>query len=572
MISRFFIDRPVLANVLAIIMVVIGLAAMLALPVAQYPKVVPPTVSVVTRYPGASATTVMETVALPIEQQVNGVERMLYMQSTSANDGTYALTVTFEIGTDLNLAQILVQNRVSSALAGLPQPVQAQGVTVQKKSIAILMIATLASPDGRYDSLYLSNYATISLVNELARVPGVGNVSVFGVGQYAMRVWMDPQKLDARGLTPSDVVQAIQQQNAQVTAGQVGTPPAAQGQGFRYTVNLTGRLAEAVDFADIVVKVDSSQGGQITRLRDIAQVELGAQSYSQIFQLDGRPAAGIGIFQLPDANALDVAERVKAKLAELATGFPPGLAYTIPFDTTRFVEASIREVYVTLVQAAVLVLAVILIFLQDWRATLVPATTVPVTIIGSFAAIATLGFTINLSTLFALVLATGVVVDDAIVVVEGASRHIERGLSPHDAAAEAMRELLGPIIGITLVLMAVFVPAAFLPGLTGQIYAQFALVMAATALLSAINAATLKPTQCALWLRPMRPPAERHWLLRGFNRGYGAFEAPTHPSSCAWPGAAGSWRPLRFSCPGSASGASPACRPPSSRLRIRAMC
>jgi len=525
MISRFFIERPVLANVLAILMILLGAVALLELPVAQYPKVVPPTVSVVTRYPGASAATVMETVALPIEQQVNGVERMLYMQSTSANDGTYSLTVTFEIGTDLNFAQVLVQNRVSSALAALPQPVQAQGVTVQQKSTAILMIATLTSPDRRYDSLFLSNYATINLLNELARVPGVGNVVIFGVGQYAMRVWMDPQKLQARGLTPADVIQAIQQQNAQVTAGQVGTPPAPQEQGFQYTVNLTGRLVDPAEFADIVVKTDSGQAGRITRLRDVAQVELGAQTYSQGFQLDGQPAAGIAIFQLPDANALDTATRVRARLAELSADFPAGVAYAVPFDTTNFVHASIREVYVTLVLAGILVLLVILVFLQDWRATLVPATTVPVTIIGAFAAIAALGFTINLSTLFALVLAIGIVVDDAIVVVEGASRHLERGATAHDAAIEAMRELFAPIVGITLVLMAVFLPAAFLPGLTGQIYAQFALVMAATALISAVNAATLKPTQCALWLRPPKSPAERALPLRLFNRAYARLES-----------------------------------------------
>ncbi|HYZ33285.1 MAG TPA: efflux RND transporter permease subunit, partial [Crenalkalicoccus sp.] len=414
MISRCFIDRPVLANVLAALMILIGAVAMLALPVAQYPKVVPPTIGVTTRYPGASATTVMETVALPIEQQVNGVPRMLYMQSTSANDGTYTLTVTFEIGTALDFAQVLVQNRVSSALAALPQPVQVQGVTVQQKSTDILLIATLSSPEGRYDSLFLGNYATINLVNELSRVPGVGNVNVIGAGQYAMRVWMDPEALQARGLTPNDVIQAVQQQNAQVTAGQTGTPPAPADQAFQITVNVAGRLVQAAEFADILVKVDPSQGGRVTRLRDVAQVELGAQSYSQVFQLDGRPAAGIAIFQLPDANALDVAARVKTRLAELSRGFPAGIVYGVPYDTTGFVRASIHEVYVTLVQAGLLVLVVILVFLQDWRATLVPATTVPVTIIGAFAAIAALGFTINLSTLFALVLAIGIVVDDAI--------------------------------------------------------------------------------------------------------------------------------------------------------------
>jgi HAE1 family hydrophobic/amphiphilic exporter-1 len=524
MISKFFIDRPVLANVLAIIMVVIGAVALYTLPVAQYPNVVPPTVGVTTRYPGASASTVMNTVALPIEQQINGVQGMLYMQSTSASDGTYSLTVTFAIGTDLNFAQVLVQNRVSAALASLPQPVQVQGVTVQQKSTSILEIATLRSPDASRDSLYLSNYAAISMVDELARVPGVGNVVVFGVGQYAMRIWLDPDALRNRGLNPADVIGAIQQQNQQVTGGQIGTPPAPEGQAFQYTINVQGRLADPTAFANIIVKVNSANGGQITRVRDVARVELGAQTYAQSFALDGKPAAGIAIFQLPTANALNVAGAVSDRMAALAKNFPPGVVYDVPFNTTRFVQASIAEVYKTLLEAAVLVLVVILVFLQDWRAMLVPATTVPVTIIGAFAAMSALGFTVNLSTLFAIVLAIGIVVDDAIVVVEGASHHIERGLSPHDAAIKAMSELFGPIIGITLVLMSVFIPAAFLPGLTGQMYAQFALVIAATAIISAINAATLKPTQCALWLRVPVPPERRNFFYRGFNRLYDPVE------------------------------------------------
>jgi hydrophobic/amphiphilic exporter-1 (mainly G- bacteria), HAE1 family len=520
MISVFFINRPVLANVLAIVIVLLGAVALYALPVSQYPNVVPPTVSVTTRYPGASAETVMNTVALPIEQQVNGVQGMLYMQSTSASDGSYTLTVTFQIGTDLNFAQVLVQNRVSAALASLPQAVQLQGVTVLQKSTSILQIVTLTAPDNRYDSLYLSNYATITLVPELSRVPGVGNVGVFGVGQYSMRIWLDPQQLYSRGLTPTDVINVIQQQSQQVTAGQIGTPPTPAGQDFQYTVNVEGRLTDPAEFGNIIVKVDSANGGQITRVKDIARVELGAQTYSIAFALNGKPAAGLAIYQLPQANALNVATLVNAKMAELAKAFPQGLSYTVPFDTTKFVSASIHEVYRTLIEAAVLVLIVILVFLQDWRAMLVPATTVPVTIIGAFAAMAAMGFTVNLSTLFAIILAIGIVVDDAIVIVEGASHHIERGLSPHDAAVQAMSELLGPVIGITLVLMSVFIPAAFLPGLTGQMYAQFALVIAATAIISAINAATLKPTQCALWLRRPIPPEQRNFFYRGFNRIY----------------------------------------------------
>ena len=526
MISKFFIDRPVLANVLAILFVLVGGVALFGLPVAQYPNITPPTVQVTTRYPGASAETVMNTVALPIEQSVNGVDGMLYMQSTSTADGVYTLTVTFRIGTDLNFAQVLVQNRVSSALAQLPQTVQAQGVQVQQKSTAILQIVTLTSPDKRYDSLFLSNYATLNLLNELSRIPGVGNVNVFGVGQYAMRIWLDPRLLQARGLTPQDVIQAVQQQSQQVAGGQVGAPPAPAGQDFQYTVNVAGRLADPKQFGAIIVK---SANGAVTRLSDVARVELGAQTYSQAFRVDGAPAAGLAIFLTPDANALQVASLVQAKMQALAHGFPAGVAYSIPFDTTRFVTASIDEVYRTLVEAGVLVLVVILLFLQDWRATLVPATTVPVTIIGAFAAMAALGFTINLSTLFALILAIGIVVDDAIVVVEGAAHHVERGLTPRDAAVRAMGELFGPIIGITLVLMSVFLPAAFLPGLTGRMYAQFALVIAATALISAINAATLKPTQCALWLRPPVPPEQRNLVFRGFNRAY----APLERGLCA---------------------------------------
>jgi HAE1 family hydrophobic/amphiphilic exporter-1 len=520
MISRFFIERPVLANVLALVFVLIGAVALFQLPVAQYPNVVPPTVQVTTRYPGASAKTLIDTVALPIEQQVNGVQNMLYMQSTSASDGTYSLTVTFAIGTDADQAQVLVQNRVAIAMSSLPDAVQLQGVTTQKKSTSILEFVSLTSPDSRYDSLFLSNYAVINLQNELSRLPGVGNVAVFGAGQYAMRIWMNPELLQARGLTPQDIINVVQEQSQEVTAGQVGTPPVPRGQDFQYTLNVSGRLNEAVDYESIIVKVDQQNGGRITRVRDVGRVELGAQTYSQSFMQNGRPAAGIGIFQLPEANAITVARDVAAKMAALSKSFPPGLAYDVPFDTTKFVTASIDEVYITLVEAGVLVLVVILVFLQDWRAMLVPATTVPVTIIGAFAAMAALGFTVNLSTLFAIVLAIGIVVDDAIVIVEGVARHIEEGMPGKQAAEKAMDELFGPVIGITLVLMAVFIPAAFVPGLTGQLYKQFALVIAATALISAINAMTLKPTQCALWLRPPVPPERRNFFYRGFNKIY----------------------------------------------------
>jgi HAE1 family hydrophobic/amphiphilic exporter-1 len=522
MISKFFIERPVLSNVIAILMILIGGVCLFNLAVAQYPDVVPPTVQVTTRYPGASAKTVVDTVALPIEQQVNGVEGMLYMQSYSGADGTYTLTVTFKIGTDLNFAQVLVQNRVSSALSQLPTSVQNQGVTVQKRSTSILLFVTLTSPKATYDSLFLSNYATISIRDELSRLPGVGNVTVFGAGQYSMRVWLDPNKLQVRGLMPQDVIQAIQQQSQQVTAGQVGAPPTPPGQAFQYTLNVNGRLDDKSEFEDIIVKTGNS--GDVTRVRDVGWVELGAQTYSQVFSLNKRPAAGIGVFQTPGANALEVEKAVEKKMAELARAFPLDIKYDTPFDTTKFVSASIAEVYKTLLEAGLLVLVVILVFLQDWRAMLVPATTVPVTIIGAFAAMAALGFTINLSTLFAIVLAIGIVVDDAIVVVEGAAHNIELGMSGHDAAIKAMDVLFAPIVGITLVLISVFLPASFLPGLTGRMYAQFALVIAATALLSAVNAATLKPTQCALWLRRPVPPEQRNFFYRGFNRVYDRME------------------------------------------------
>jgi HAE1 family hydrophobic/amphiphilic exporter-1 len=524
MISRFFIDRPVLANVLALVFVLIGLVSLVQLPSAQYPNVVPPTVQVTTRYPGASAATLVNTVALPIEQQVNGVENMLYMQSTSADDGTYTLVVTFAIGTDPDKAQILVQNQVASALSSLPQQVQAQGVTTAKKSTSILEFVALVSSEGRFDSLFLANYAVINVQNELARLDGVGNVTIFGAGQYAMRIWMNPDLLQARSLTPQDVISAVQLQSQEVAAGQLGAPPAPKGQDFQYTLNLKGRLDDPAEFENIVVKVDGTNGGRITRIRDIGRVELGAQTYSESFNLDGRPAAGIGISLLPNANAIAVADKVKAKMEELGKSFPAGLTYVTPYDTTTFVRAAIDEVYVTLIEAGILVLIVILVFLQDWRAMLVPATTVPVTLIGAFAAMAALGFTINLATLFAIVLAIGIVVDDAIVIVEGVSRYVEQGVPGREAAGRAMDELTGPVIGITLVLMAVFIPAAFLPGLTGQLYRQFALVIAATAFISAINAVTLKPTQSALWLRAPTPLETRNFFYRGFNAVYGLAE------------------------------------------------
>ena len=521
--SKFFIERPVLANVIAFVMMLLGGVALFKLPVAQYPPITPPTIQVTANYPGANAKTLVETVALPIEQQVNGVEKMLYMQSTCTSDGRYSLIVTFKVGTDLDFAQVLVQNRVSAALAQLPEAVQQQGVVTKKKSTAILQIVTLTSPDNRYDALFLSNYATLRLHDRLARLPGVSDVTVFGIGQYSMRIWLNPQKMRQRSLMPSDVIAAIQQQNTRVPAGQIAMPPVAGGEDFQVTIDVKGDLATVEEFADIIVKFEN--GGRITRIRDIGRVELGAQTYSQFFKMDGKVAGGMAIFQLPEANALDTAAHVRNAMTEFAKDFPPGLEYSIPFDTTKFVTASVTEVYHTLLEAGLLVLLVIVIFLQNWRATLVPATTVPVTIIGAFAAMAVMGFTINLLTLFAVVLAIGIVVDDAIVVVEGTTQHIERGKTAKQASIDAMKELFGPILAVTLVLMSVFVPPAFMPGISGQMYRQFALVIAATALISAINAATLKPTQCALWLRPIDRSQPKNVFFRAFNRVYQRVES-----------------------------------------------
>ena len=417
-----------------------------------------------------------------------------------------------------------MQNRVQLALASLPEPVQAQGVSVQKKNTAILQIVTLDSPTGQYDSLFMSNYATINLVDELERLPGVGSVKVFGAGTYAMRIWLDPQKLQSFNLVPKDVIDSVRQQSQNVAAGQVGMPPAAKDNQFQYTVDIQSRLNDPGQFGDIVIKDQTAQGGRLIRLRDVASIELGSQTYAQEFHLNGKPAAGIAIYQTPESNSLQVGKQVANTMAKLSRRFPQGLHYSIPYDTTTFVSDSINEVYKTLYQAGILVLIVILVFLQNFRATLVPATTVPVTIIGAFAAMAALGFTVNLSTLFGVVLAIGIVVDDAIVIVEGVTKYIERKMSGHDAAIKAMDELFGPIIGITLVLMAVFIPASFVPGLTGNMFAQFALVIAATALISAVNAATLKPTQCALWLRTPVPPEKRNFFFRGFNRIYDPME------------------------------------------------
>ncbi len=524
MISRFFIDRPIFANVIAIVTVIIGVVTMIELPIEQYPQIVPPTVQVSTMYPGANASTVAQTVATPIEEQVNGVEHMLYMSSVSAANGSYNLTVTFEVGTNLDVAQVLVQNRVAIAETSLPDEVKRQGITTKKQSTNIIMIVTLNSNDRRYDSLFLSNYGTLRIRDELSRIPGVGDVRIFGAGQYSMRVWLDAQKLRARNLATADIIAALLEQNIQVAAGQVGQPPSPGEQQFQLTVNTLGRLSDVAQFENIIVK---AEGARVTRLADVARVELGAQTYDLFFQNNGTPAAGIAVLQLPGANTLDAAREVRATMDRLAAAFPEGMTYTIPFDTTVFVDFAVREVYMTLFEASLLVLLVILVFLQDWRAVLVPATTVPVTIVGAFFGMAAVGFSVNLLTLFGLVLAIGIVVDDAIVIVENAAHHIHtEKLGARAATIQAMSEVTGPIFGITLVLMAVFLPTGFLAGITGQLYRQFALTIAVTALISAMNALTLKPAQCALWLRPRE--GEPNAFFKAFNRFYGRSERGYH--------------------------------------------
>jgi hydrophobe/amphiphile efflux-1 (HAE1) family protein len=519
-ISTYFISRPVAANVIAILTVIFGAVAGISLPVERYPNITPPTVQVTGVYPGANSRVVSETVASVLEQQINGVERMLYMSSTSSSNGSYSLTITFEVGTDLDQAQVLVQNRVSLAEPLLPNEVRQQGLSVKKQSTNILLAASLTSPDKTFDSLFLSNYANLRLRDELSRIAGVGEVTVSGSGPYAMRIWVNPSKLEARGLTFQDLLTQLRQQNIQVAAGAIGQPPVDAPPDFQLTVTAFGRLSEPEQFENVIIK--NTREGGLTYLRDVARVELGAQSYDSFAQREGKEAATVLIYQLPGANALDVAVRVRTALEKLAESFPKGMRYDIPFDTTAFVSEAIHEVYKTLFEAGVLVLAVILVFLQDWRAVLIPATTVPVTIIGAFAVMPFLGFSINLLTLFGLILAIGIVVDDAIVIVENAAKHIEHGEQPKQATIKAMKEVTGPVIGITAVLMAVFVPTIFLAGITGELYRQFALTIAATALISAINALTLKPAQCALWLRP--PRKKKFFLARWFNTAFAWLE------------------------------------------------
>jgi multidrug efflux pump subunit AcrB len=501
MFSNFFINRPIFASVLSIIIVLAGLITLFfSLPVAQYPEITPPTVEVSAFYPGANAEVVADTVAAPIEQQVNGVEDMLYMSSQCTNDGTYTLTVTFANGVDLNMAQVLVQNRVSLAQPILPEIVRRRGVTVKKKSPSVLMIVNLFSPDGSRDNLYLSNYATIQLKDELARLNGVGDITYLGQRDYSMRLWLDPEKMQARSLTASDVVTAIQQQNAQVAAGQLGQPPIAAGQAFQITMSTLGRLTDAEQFGNMILKTDAM--GRIVRLADVARIELGAQAYDQICTLNGRPSVALSVYQLPGSNALEVAKKIRGRMEEMKKRFPDGVDYAIVYDTTPFIDQSITEVFKTLRDAVVLVAVVVLLFLQNWRSAIIPLVAVPVAIIGTFAVMAMMGFSLNNLTLFGLVLAIGIVVDDAIVVVEAVEHHIERGQTPKLATMLAMSQVAGPVIAIGLVLSAVFVPCAFISGITGQFFRQFALTIAVSTLISAFNSLTLSPALTALLLRP----------------------------------------------------------------------
>jgi multidrug efflux pump subunit AcrB len=496
--SRFFIDRPIFASVLSIVITLAGSIALFTLPVAQYPEITPPTVEVSATYPGANAQIVADTVAAPIEQAVNGVEGMMYMSSQCTNDGNYTLTVTFQPGSDLNISQVLVQNREALAEPVLPELVKRRGISVKKKSPNVLMIVNLFSADNTRNNLELSNYATIQIRDELSRLPGVGDVTYLGQRDYSMRLWLDPQKLAAYNLIPQDVIQAVQAQNVQVAAGQIGQPPTPHGQVSQYIITTLGRLENTDQFANIIVKESL---GSLVYLKDVANIELGAQSYDQTCTLDGRPSVALSVYQLPGSNALDVAKKVKDRMRQLRKNFPPGIDYSIVYDTTPFINESIKEVFETLFDAVVLVALVVLLFLQNWRSSLIPLIAVPVAVIGTFAVMAAMGFNLNNLTLFGLVLAIGIVVDDAIVVVEAVEHHIEHGLSPREASYRAMEQVSGPVIAIGLVLSAVFVPCAFITGITGQFFRQFALTIAVSTVISAFNSLTLSPALSAILLR-----------------------------------------------------------------------
>jgi multidrug efflux pump len=539
-VAKFFIDRPIFAAVISVIITMGGGIAVFLLPVAQYPEITPPTVQVSCNYPGASATVVAETVAAPIEQQVIGVENALYMSSQSTNDGGYNLTVTFEVGTNLDMAQVLVQNRVNLALPTLPSEVKATGVSVKKKSPNILLVVNMISPKGSYDQLYLSNRATIRIRDELAQIKGVGDVTYLGQLDYSMRVWLDPNRMAARDLSASDVVASLREQNVQVAAGAIGRPPIPQGQAFQYTMSTLGRLTDPEEFGNIIVKTGAD--GQLLRMRDLVTdkrkdlqgrevggIVRGAKVEDTSCSLDAEPSIGLGIFQQPGSNALDTAKAIRAKMEELKKSFPPDLDYKIVYDTTPFINESIHEVFKALRDAIILVAIVVLAFLQSWRATVIPLIAVPVAIVGTFAVMLGMGFSLNNLSLFGLVLAIGIVVDDAIVVVEAVEHHLEHGLPPKEAAVKAMSEVTGPIIAISLVLMCVFIPCAVIPGITGQFFRQFALTIAVSTFFSAINSLTLSPALCGLLLKAKHEQRDPltwlinlllGWFFKLFNWGF----------------------------------------------------
>ncbi len=517
----FFIQRPVLATVVAILITLVGAISIPILPIAQFPDIAPPTVNVSATYTGASAEVVETTVTDPIEEQINGVEGMTYMESYSSNDGTMNINVTFDVGYDLDIANVDVTNQVQLATPLVPEEVGKYGISVEKQSPSLILAVHLISPDGSRDELFLSNYIGIQIYQTLQRIPGVGNLTIWGEREYSMRIWLNPDKLASLGLTTNDVALAISEQNLQVAAGSIGEPPVPDGQQFQYTITTLGRLETVEEFGDIIIRAESD--GTVVRIEDVARIELGAQSYDQDSLLDGKPAIGIGIYQLPGANALDVDKQVRVTMEQLKKNFPSGVDYKIVYDTTEFVTASIVEVVKTLFEAFILVFIVVFVFLQNFRATLIPAITIPVSLIGTFALINAFGFSINTLSLFGLVLAIGLVVDDAIVVVENVSRLLqEKDISPKEATSAAMKEVTGPIVATSLVLMAVFIPVSFMPGISGQMYRQFALTIAFSVGISAINALTLSPALCALFLRKETGPT--WWFYRKFNESFERFK------------------------------------------------
>lgn len=517
MFSKFFINRPIFATVLAILMVLAGVVSLEVLPVAQFPDITPPTVQVSAVYPGASAETVARTVGTVIEEQVNGVDGMIYMSSTSSSSGAYTLTVTFEVGTDIDMATVLVQNRVAIAEGNLPEAVVTQGITTRKQSTDIVLLLSLESDSALYSGLYLSNYAQLNFTDALSRLPGVGSVTVFGAGRYSMRVWLDPELMRIRGVTPTDVFSAIQAQNVEVSAGTIGSEPLDSRTDFQFTLTARGLLTTVEDFGNLVVRV--LPGGNYLRLRDIARIDLGSQTYDVVSTQNGKPSASIAVYQSPGSNALSVSKQVRAEMEKLAENLPTGVRYEVVLDTTDFVSASIDEVLVTFVETTLLVILVILLFLQNWRAVIIPSLTIPVSLICTFAVMHLFGFSVNMLTLFGLVLAIAIVVDDAIVVVENSTRLLDTGkYSSKEAVEQAMGEITGPVVGVVLVLMAVFIPTAFVGGITGELYKQFALTIAAATFFSGFNSLTLTPALCALFLRPSS--GKKFIFYRNFNKGY----------------------------------------------------